>query len=228
MAPYNNYKKSNRKYYKPRKYSRRMAFKKAMKLYSETKIKDYDIMTVFGSGTCGTVQSWVGQNLTAIDQGTEISERIGRKIQVVGLYIEGVLESGYAAVAGDPFNQVRYNLSRFEDKGWATNPLTDASVNAKNGVLRKTNVQGFIKQYSDRMIVLQPTYWHSGNGVAGPSFKKVKIYKAFKNPITISYTSMAGMSNADTALWFHMWTDSAVVPSPAFVSGRISVYFKDL
>ena len=209
-----------------RRYKRRVPY--AVKQYVraaldknvEDKQATWDLQTQFGAITT----TWVERSVAQPAQGVTQGYRVGTKIRLKSLEIDGVIASGVSETAlDDPFNVVRIVIYSSD---LATTPLATLGLGL-NSVINNTTLSYMSKKYLDQYIPLTVTGTEKGQGDGyTPGLRKFKYFKRWKNGFPIEF-------QGDTAtypskmLWVSMISDSATAPSPGFVCGYMKTRFED-
>jgi len=194
---------------------------------AEKKLIPYQLM---GGSTLGAISSaWNEVDvLSQIICGTDWTQRIGRKIQVTSLQFEGTLCGGCSPshIADDPYNTIRMVVysSRIPKTGTSLSPLFSASQTI-NSLITYGQVPT-IHKYKDQLIILNNKEFAPGE--CGPQVRKVKWFLKFKKPFIVTYTHNTAVDYNQSQLFVSMISDSAVVPNPGFVNGRMTVRFTDI
>lgn len=218
-----------KKSYKKRGYIK-PTYKNIVRIVKEVEgeLKHYQFPLLANYGSISTTTTtWIENLLTYIPQGVGDGQRIGTKINLMGWKLEGNLVSGYTGTVGsDQFNNVRLVIGEYEmgNTSGGYGPLYGAGLAGATGDLRKDTCNTLIRKYTDKMIPLYPN--GSLGSYALPVNRFIKIHKWFKKPYTISYTSSLA-TTGNSGLWLSAWSDSSSTPSPGFVTGYCTVYYRD-
>lgn len=170
---------------------------------TENKMIVYDASGEFNSLST----TWTELNLTDIDQGTSVIERIGRQIKLKSLEVDMVIK------AGDTNNILRVIIGLFS--GQMTTPLATGTQGLSTAITKNT-CEGLIKKYYDKYVVL--------DGVR-QDMAHVKYFKKFKKPIYITWSSDA--ASQDKHLFMSILSDSSAVTHPSSPVGRVLLRFED-
>lgn len=158
---------------------------------------------------------------TFIPMGTSSLSRIGTKIMVTGIYLQGTLAGGQAnSAVDDRVNTVRMIL------GLWTSATPMASIGAPNPLdaplMKNFNSGGLLlRKFVDKRISLVSPGRDSTGYITAQ--RLVKLYYRFKKPIMINYSA----ATVNRHLVLSLVSDSSAVPSPGFTSGYVYLTFKD-
>lgn len=198
----------------PRKYKK---VPKSIKQYVARKI-DGAIEDKHKFLLCGTEFSgipsgtWQYSNCCNITQGATEEQRIGRKIRIKSVNLDGYL------ACADTTNFVRLILGLFDDSGGLQGmTLSQDIVPANNG-------QGsLIKKYYDKVHYLKSEPLSIGDVLR---VNHIRYYKRFKKPITITYADDSATYWNKMLMWCAL-SDSSATPHPAFLQGHMTCTFED-
>lgn len=158
-------------------------------------------------------------------QGLTLSNRIGRKISIKTLEINGVLAGGQSESAlDDAYNVLRVRIALYT--GETVTPCTGVSLNSPIRKDITPTGKYLIKTYMDKYIPLNVASTEKGGGDGyAPMCKRFKYFKKFSKPIEMDYVSDLVVPNK--FLIMSCISNSAAVPSPGFVSGWIVIRYTD-
>jgi len=164
--------------------------------------------------------TWIIKDCTTLAGGTDITERLGRKVRFSGLGIQGLLVGGQSnAVSDDPYNAFR--LIAFIGKpglvtaDWAAFTINSHLVAGQHGV--KVIMV-------DRLINLR-VYGADSTGYI-PATAKVDIKTRFSR-LGLYDQDASDEVTAGDAIYIACISDSAAVSNPGFTSGHFYVTFED-
>lgn len=178
--------------------------------------------------------TWTEQTLANIVQGMDINARIGRKISVLGVYLDGLLQGGFSGgAADDAYNVVRILLTTC--RGLTAAPMQtmgatlDCPIKAKGRAeaLEPINDRDILRSvlYDKQYILNAKMVDTDGTGyVGGP--RRVRISHTFKRPLSVTWGT-SGTNSPSVSLWLSMLSDSTIAPSPGFIYGTLKVIFVD-
>ena len=219
-----------KRYYRRRSYRRRAkAVKRIVRGMAESKSTGAALPTPFG-----TITSTWSEHILLPAQGTQSLQRIGRQMEVTGIYLKGILAGGQSNTAADDKNNlVRIVIAVFQGStsamGQAKWPvLTDATTPiwiGKNASPQGAEIAYMKRKLFDRVYKLDSV----GRDSTGylPARRMVSIKLRFKKPI-IYYFGNEASASVDKYIAVGMMSDSAVVPSPGFTSGSVIYTWKDI
>lgn len=159
--------------------------------------------------------------------GTDVGNRIGRKIAINSFYLDGVLQGGQSNLAtDDAFNTVRFVLGLWRSQTpCALNGLDIGSMINKSGY-GSTGGISLVRKYRDFKIILS-TPGADSTGYL-PAVRKVRIYVKFRRPINITFPATSTTTIQSTYLILSVISDSVAIPNPGFISGRYSLTWHDI
>jgi hypothetical protein len=173
---------------------------------------------------------WNEYNMTAIAQGTDINNRIGDRIEVLGVELNLIMQNSYGLVSSaDVYNVVRNCLYECE----IGNSLTFGGLKSQgltiNKPLRFDTCATLDAKFMDKYIILIPQQaWNNGATVQmGTDLKHVKAYIKFRKPKVIHYSGSSNLSG-NKGLFLSFLSDSNVSPNPTLVDGWATTHFRDI
>lgn len=173
--------------------------------------------------------SWIEIDMLAgIQEGTDIFNRVGRKISVTSLEIKGVLMGG--AVGGGTLDDLYNNLRLLiytgcqVKSGSAITPLLTANFPISQP-LRKYTYPFLSHVYRNMFIGI--TNSPVDADTAAPGHRKINIFIKFRKPLVCNFSG-SGTNVNQTQLWVSMISDSATIPNPGFTVGYYSLNWKDI
>lgn len=214
---------------KAKRFARRV--KRIANAASETKHLDNttDLNVTFGSVST----TWQESAFEHISQNTSGSGRIGTKIAIKSLWIEGIFAQGSSGTAADDmYNILRIVIALWRQPEAGETPFQSQSVTVPtlNDPIVKGDdtCHGMIKKYYDKTFRLESNGVEraSGDGYV-PKLYKFKYYKRFKKPIIMRWPGSNG-TTPSCRLILSMISDSAIIPNPGFLSGFWRMTWKDL
>lgn len=156
-------------------------------------------------------------------QGTTSITRIGRKIRLKSVEVNGVLAQGSTGtLSDDPYNVFRVILGLYT--GSSTTPLSSLALTAP---LMKDSTGGQLlkSKLYDEYIPLTVVSTEKGGGDGyTPALKKFKLYKKLNKVITWADDTT---TYPDTRLIMSCISDSTVVVNPGFITGYVIVRWED-
>lgn len=196
---------------------------------TEGEIKHYNfpLLANYGTITSSNNTTWNESLLSYIANGNADGQRIGSKINLMGWKMDAVLMSGYTgAVGSDSYDNLRMVIAEYDlgNTVLGLGPLTNYSIDAHSTDIRKDTCLPLIRKLEDKYISIYPQ--GSIGSYASPKGFRLKSKRWFPKPYTITFTSTLATSG-NTGLWLSMWSDSTASPSPGFVSGYLTVYYRD-
>lgn len=173
----------------------------------------FTLPSVFGS----IGNAWIERSLAQPSEGTDVVNRIGRKIRVKSIEVNGILASGATdTVADDISNVVRLRLSLNNPK--SATPLVTAGAGMSDPLYKDTVAGEYlIKTYKDMYIPLEAVSTGQGDGYT-PSLKRIRFTKRFKHPVEITFASIDN-TKPDKLFFLSMISDSLAVLNPGFTQG---------
>lgn len=219
--------RGGKRYFK--KYGKKFV-SRSVKAYVNKAIRRNVEDKIFGSSpaiTSNTISNaWQEYSLTTIPQSVGKVGRVGNQIRIKSFYLTGVMVGGQSNNAlDDNRDTLRLIVGLYEGKGGVT-PLATAG-NLINDIIRTdfNSAQGsLIKKYYDRFIIL-PSMGKDSTGYM-PSVRKIKIYKKFKKPLLIQWSSDATIY-PNKNLILSIISDSVAAPSPGFTQGFCYITYED-
>lgn len=171
--------------------------------------------------------AWSEYPITNVSQGIGKGGRIGNKIRVKSVEINGVIAQGSnELITDDAWNVMRIILGLYNG---VNTPLTSANLSI-NDVMRTdySSAKGTLRQkYLDKYVPLNVVSTEQGAGDGyTPQVKLFKYYKRFKRPILIEYADDA-VTYPNKALVLSMISDSVAVTHPGFINGWWCVTYED-
>lgn len=154
---------------------------------------------------------------SAIPQGTDLNQRIGRSIKSINYSLYGTLVGGQTnTVADDRINTIRIVFLE------ANVGTTVTAVNTSWGLTFPADPRyapGVTRVLRDELFTLTSL----GRDSVGymPASTTISMNGSYSKRLT--YTSTASNSISGTCLFLFMITDSVAVPSPGFTSGAWAV-----
>ena len=191
----------------------------------ETK-RQSSTMPTLGFDTVST--TWAEWDaLGPITQGSDATNRIGRRIALKWVRFKGVLVGGAVGAGGvdDYYNRVRLccYIGNYAKTGSVLTPMFTTGF-TRNTPLRSTNLAGHRKTLLDSWMGLtNPPY---GANLCAAGTRDVDFFYRFKKPLIVEYSG-AGAHTNGTSLFFAMITDSSGVPNPGFSDGFVEIGFTD-
>lgn len=192
--------------------------RKAIAKNQENKYSNLNLTSTFSS----VGNTWVETDLTAISQGTGVSNRIGHQVKTKAFYIRGTLVGGQSNLATDDNRNTFRIVLALWDSTVAT-PLASNGADLSSYIARQSTVgRGLIKKYMDKVIEL-PTQGRDSTGYL-PAIRQIR--KFIKCPAFIRYYgSVAGNDNRKLIL--SMISDSGAVSHPGFTQGQYTLFYED-
>lgn len=211
----NNYKKS--------KQVTKKWVKKQIEKDVEHKVITRSLRTSFGSVST----SWTEVDLSTMPAGTSSGLRIGRKVKLTSLEINGILGPGASeTLLDDAYNVFRIRIATYEGGGA---PMTAASIALDQPVRHDLSTAGpnLIKTYMDKYVPLNVAATEKGGGDGyAASLRKFKYYKKFKNPIEITFADETA-TYPNKRLIMSCLSDSGAAVNPGFSTGWILLRYTD-
>lgn len=188
----------------------------------EDKQATWSLATAFAS----IGNTWTELSLAQPAEGVTGATRVGKKIRIKSLEVNGVCAGGASELAtDDAYNIVRIVICTTDWSAGGT-PLATATIGL-NEVLNKNRTQLLSKKYLDKYIPFEVSSTEQGGGDGyAPSLRKFKYYKRWKNGMPINFADDTA-SAPDKLLILGMLSDSAAVPNPGFVCGWVKVRWED-
>jgi len=197
---------------------------RALDAQVEDKYKFVTLETNFSS--LGGI-AWTELDFGIVSQGTTTNSRIGNKIRIKSIEINGVLaQAAVEAALDEPYNLVRMVLAQWN--GSSQTPLTAGGYTIDEPIIKDWKSQGrLITKYMDKVFPLTITSTEKGGGDGyTPQLKSVKYFKSFGKGIPIVYADeTAAYPNKRFIL--SCISDSLVVPNPGFIQGFVKIRFED-
>lgn len=203
--------------------------KRAVWKAAETKSVTYTNV----SSTYGSVSTtWVENNFEGVGQGTARDQRVGAKIAIRSLWIEGIFTQGSNGTsADDMWNVLRIVIALWRKEA-GTTPFASQAVTVpglNHPIVKGDDTCiGMIKKYYDKTFKLETNGVEraSGDGYC-PRLYKFKYYKRFRKPIVMTWPGNNG-ADPNCRLRMSMLSDSTAIVNPGFISGFSRITFKDL
>lgn len=188
---------------------------------NEQKLNTWTASTTFASISTTPTEL----NFASLNQGTDIINRIGRKIKVLSVQLRAVMAAGASQVAlDDPYNVIRVVLATWS--GNTTTPLTSASATVSSVIDSRNGFQLMRRKYVDKMVPLSVASTEKGAGDGYvPKMTMLKFFKRFKN-LYITYSD-AGATSCTKTLVLSMLSDSSAAPHPGCIAGYVRFTFTD-
>lgn len=206
-------------------YNQKNYIKKQVNMAVHKNIENKLSLTSMTSSFGSVSNTWSERNLTDIGSGVDTGYRVGRKIIVRSLEINGVLCQGSLnTITDDLYNCFRIVLALWDRSGGST-PCQTAGPIALSDVIRKETVGGgLIKKYYDKYHALNASSQASTGYI--PVIKRFKYYKNWKKGLVIEYNGVAGTS-ANRNLVLSMKSDSLAAVNPGFITGYACLTYED-
>ncbi len=176
--------------------------------------------------TANLIDTWSSVGTTAVysqiatlGQGLDITSRLGRKIMLRDLYIEGDIEGGQSNLAADdPHNAIRIVVYR----GTPTFSLIPAM--GVDDFIGPEDNQGVID------VLLDDRFLLSSPGKDSTGYISAMRHVRYHVPLNCiqTYKGTAGSDLSGSCIYISMSTDSSVAPNPGFVNGRWLLTFTDM
>lgn len=161
--------------------------------------------------------------MTSLVSGSDQGTRVGSRIAITEVEIEGVLTGGQTGtVADDASNVIRFVVGFWDGYNNIT-PLATTGVNI-NSALDDTTCRSLVSKYLDTYVILE-----SANALTAGFSTAVKTFtwrRRFSKPLIVTYTGTAAASGNE-ALVFSAISDSSAIPNPGFTQGRIKMSYID-
>lgn len=205
--------------YKKKRYSKKPKVAKAIKQYVAKKIDNAiedKLMISDLNSECASISStaWDYTYPCNPAQGTSANTRIGRRIKIKSIEIDGWLS------AGDSYNLMRIVLLKCDN----TDAL--ASHTLTSYISTDSNSSGAIMQvYYDKVHKLRYVPVDGSTATVMPDYKHIRIKRKFKN-FTVMYGDN-GTTQYNHTLCFACLSDSGTPPNPGFINGRIVCRYED-
>lgn len=204
------------------------AVKKYVKKVLDNTIENKRSTLVLNSVWTSVGTNWIERSLCVPAQGTQAGQRVGNKIKIKSIELNGVISCGaYELLTDDPYNVVRIVIGEYTGAGSA--PLATAGLNINSPIQAGyNNARGLLKKkYLDKVIPLMVTSTEKGGGDGyTPQLKRVKYYKKFRTPINVVFAD-DGATYPSCQLFMSVISDSGAVTSPGFVQGFVNVTYED-
>jgi len=199
---------------------------------AETKSAIYNINTLWGT----ILTAWKDTVLSP-SQGGLSTQIIGRRFEVTGVKLRGILVGGQQnTVNDDPWNYIRCMVAVFDGDS-ATLTATQRWPQLNFGMTSPIRLRAPVEpmdgstQYirrilADKLWVVKAPAKNSTGYMSGT--KAVHLSLRFKKPIIINYLNESSTIKPDKYLAIGMCSDSGTFEHPGFLSGSIEWTWKDL
>lgn len=189
-------------------------------------IEDKGTATLMTSNFASVTTTWVEFWCSGWAQGLTGSTRIGRKVQIKSLEINGIYAGGTNETAlDDPYNVLRIVVAVFNGNA-GTTPLQSTGITINTPIKRDT-VRGLVRKYYDKYKPVQVASTEKGGGDGyAPGLRVFKYFKRFKRPLHLVFADDTN-NYPSIRLFVSMVSDSVAIPNPGFINGYMIVKYQD-
>lgn len=216
-----------RGYKRMKKVIRRTVFNMA-----ETKSATLALATVYSPLTT----TWV-ESILIPSQGGLSTQMIGRRYELIGFTLFGTLAGGQSnSTFDDKYNIIRIIAAVFDGDaaGAATTskwPIMSQGpttpVRLKSPIWPADGSTQAMRRILKSKLYTLVSPGRDSTGYM-PVLRTVKFSVRLKKPLIVNYTNEGGGIRPDKYVGIGMVTDSSATPSPGFISGTLTWWWKDL